>query len=118
MGREREPYVILSTTEINLKKKNYNSIFSLFLLHYFISKRQKQRREEKSIIQTNNHANLKRYSKSPGAAERQNLTPPACCLSRVYQGRGRGRGRIPVAGKRIYLVHKVTRTAALNCRLL
>lgn len=46
------------------------------LLHYFIREVEKQGGEkEKSIIQTNNHANLKRYSKSLVAAEREKKKP-------------------------------------------
>lgn len=63
----------------------YNIVFSLLLLHYFIRKREKQGGEKgKSIIQTNNHANLKRYSKSLEAAEREKKATPHH-LSAAYQ---------------------------------
>lgn len=55
------------------------------LLHYFIREVEKQGGEkEKSIIQTNNHANLKRYSKSLVAAEREKKATPHH-LSAPYQ---------------------------------
>lgn len=95
------------------------TLYSLYSYSIISLERKRQGEKGKSIIQTNNHANLKRYSKPLVAAKekkKSHTTPPVCYLSSVYQGRGHGRGRIPVAGKLIYLVYKVMYTAALNYR--
>lgn len=65
-----------------------------------------------SRIQTNSHQNLKRYSKSLVAVKKKesHSAPPVCYLSNIHKGRGRGRGRMPAAGKLIYLVYKVVHT--------